>query len=77
MRRASAGRVYLGGTYRFEADGIGAVYKVLRRSGPLWNVVWLNGTGHHDDLATVHITACSSYLGGGVPVSAYPPPRAS
>lgn len=65
-------KVYLGGIYRFEADGIGATYKVLRRTGPLWHVVWLNGSGRQHDLSTVQITACSKHLKGGDAVRAYP-----
>lgn len=62
--------VYIGGVYRLSV-GCGITYKVLMRTGPLWRVVWMNGTGKRDDLATVQITACSRYLGGGQSVNAY------
>lgn len=70
MRLNTVERVNLGGVYRLNI-GDGLNFKVLHRQGPLWRVVWLNGTGHQSDLATVQITACSRHLRGGTPVIAY------
>jgi len=63
-------QVHLGGYYRLMV-GEGMNYKVLMRTGPLWRVVWLNGSGHQADLATVQITACSRLIKPGKPVAAY------
>ena len=71
-KRDNRERVHLGGTYRLMLDGIGLNFKVLMRTGPLWRVVWLNGTGKQEDIATVTITACSKLLRPGQPMPAYP-----
>lgn len=70
MKRSNVEHVNLGGVYRLNV-GEGLNFKVLHRQGPLWRVVWLNGSGRQADLATVQITACSSHLRGGSPVRAY------
>lgn len=69
-RRDRAELVHLGGVYRLRV-GEGLNFKVLHRQGPLWRVVWLNGSGFRADLTTVQITACSEHLRGGSPVPAY------
>lgn len=63
--------VHLGGVYRLEV-GEGLNYRVLRREGPLWRVLWLNGERMRGDLCTVQITACSRLLRPGSPLPAYP-----
>lgn len=73
MRKSHTSRevVHLGGVYRLLV-GEGLNYKVMRREGPLWRVLWLNCKRSWGDLATVHITACSLLLRPGAPVKAYP-----
>jgi hypothetical protein len=62
--------VHIEGVYRLMV-GEGLNFKVMRREGPLWRVIWLNGARQWGDLSTVQITACSELLKVGKPVPAW------
>lgn len=71
MKQDKREKVHLGGIYRLMV-GEGLNFKVMRREGPLWRVIWLNGARTWDNLCTAQITVCSRLLKSGLPVNAYP-----